>query len=173
LVSLPCCHAPEGLRFTFKPTIHHSPFTIVYMQRVKLTLPENFEFSTDIPVRITDINYGNHLGNDAVLSIIHEARVRYLATFGYGELKIESVGLIMSDAAIEFKNEAFYGDVITVYVKIADVSKVSFNIFYRLVKKEKGSEVLVANAKTAMVAFNYDKRKVMALPEGVVKKFPG
>jgi acyl-CoA thioester hydrolase len=141
------------------------------MQRVKLTLPEPFTFCTEIPVRITDINYGGHLGNDSVLSIIHEARMRYLATMNYKELTIEGVSLIMSDAAIEFKNEAFYGDVISVYVKIADVSKVSFNIFYKLVKRSDGNEVLIANAKTGMVAFNYDTRKVMALPAEAVRKF--
>ena len=143
------------------------------MQRVKLTLPNEFSFSTDIPVRITDINYGGHLGNDAVLSIIHEARMRFLAGYGYEELTIEGVSLIMSDAAIEFKNEAFYGDVITVYVTVADVSKVAFNIFYKLVKKESSGELLIANGKTGMVAFNYDTRKVMALPEAAVKKLLG
>jgi acyl-CoA thioester hydrolase len=141
------------------------------MQRVKLILPEDFIFCTDIPVRITDINYGGHLGNDAVLSIIHEARMRYLASFGYEELKIEGVSLIMSDAAIEFKNEAFYGDVISVYVKIADVTKVAFNIFYKLVKKSEENEMLIAIAKTGMVAFSYETRKVMTLPAEAVRNF--
>ena len=141
------------------------------MPRLKLNLPENFRFSTDIPIRITDINYGGHLGNDAVLSIIHEARMRFLASFGYEELTIEGVSLIMSDAAIEFKNEAFYGDVLTVYVTIDEVSKVAFSIFYKLVKKDADNEVLIALAKTGMVGFNYQTRKVMALPAEAVKKF--
>lgn len=141
------------------------------MPRLKLTLPENFRFSTDIPIRITDINYGGHLGNDAVLSIIHEARMRFLASLGYEELTIEGVSLIMSDAAIEFKNEAFYGDVLTVYVTIDEVSKVAFSIFYKLVKNDGEKEVPVAFAKTGMVAFNYDTRKVMALPDKALIKF--
>ena len=48
------------------------------MARVKLQLPANFLFSTEIPIRISDINYGGHLGNDAVLSIVHEARIQFL-----------------------------------------------------------------------------------------------
>jgi acyl-CoA thioesterase FadM len=43
------------------------------MARIKIELPQSFSFTCRIPVRITDINYGGHAGNDTVLSIIHEA----------------------------------------------------------------------------------------------------
>ncbi|MFL5774339.1 MAG: acyl-CoA thioesterase, partial [Flavisolibacter sp.] len=81
------------------------------MPRLKIQLPDQFTFSTLIPVRITDLNYGNHVGNDSMLSILHEARMQFLAQFGYTELEIEGVGIIMSDVSIEFKTEVFYGDV--------------------------------------------------------------
>jgi acyl-CoA thioester hydrolase len=45
------------------------------MPRVKIELPESWTFRTDIPIRITDINYGNHMGNDSFLGILHEARM--------------------------------------------------------------------------------------------------
>ena len=48
------------------------------MERIKLNLPEQFLFSTNIAVRITDINYGGHVGNDSFLSLIHEARQQFL-----------------------------------------------------------------------------------------------
>ena len=76
--------------------------------RVQLQLPETFSFQTEIPVRITDINYGNHLGNDAILSMMHEARVQFLQNLGYTELEFEGVGLIMSDTAIIYKGEGFF-----------------------------------------------------------------
>ena len=37
------------------------------MPRIKLELHEILIYSTEIPVRITDINYGGHLGNDSIL----------------------------------------------------------------------------------------------------------
>ena len=46
------------------------------MARIKLTLPERFPFTTTIPIRITDLNYGGHVGNDTVLALLHEARVQ-------------------------------------------------------------------------------------------------
>jgi len=34
------------------------------MQRIKIDLPEFFSFTTPIKIRITDLNYGGHVGND-------------------------------------------------------------------------------------------------------------
>ena len=138
------------------------------MARIKLTLPSTFTFSTQIPVRITDLNYGNHLGNDAVLSILHEARMQYLKCKGYTELEFAGFGLIMSDVAIEFKAEAFYGDVLKAYVTASEISRVGFELYYKLVKNEK--EEVVALAKTGMICFDYEKRKVTALPTEAAEK---
>ncbi len=80
------------------------------MSRIKIICPNHFVFSTSIPVHITDLNYGAHVGNDNVLSFLHEARVRYLQSIGYTEFNMEGIGLIMADAALIFKNEMYYGD---------------------------------------------------------------
>lgn len=140
------------------------------MTRVKLTLPENFPFSTKLPVRITDINYGGHVGNDAVLSLLHEARMQYLQSMGYTELQFAGVGLIMADAVIEFKGEAFYGDVLKAYVAAGDFSRIGFDLYYKLVKE---NETLVALAKTGMVCFDYEKRKVASVPQEAIEKLRG
>lgn len=136
------------------------------MARIRIDIPEHFPFSTTIPVRITDLNYGKHVGNDTILSMIHEARVQYLAHFGYEELNLGGPGLIMSDVGIEFKNELFYGDIVTASVAAGDFSKIAFDLYYKLEKPGK----LVAIAKTGMVCYDYAKRKVAAIPEEVMKK---
>ena len=51
-------------------------------QRIQINLPEHFCFSTRITVEVGHLNYGNHLANDAVLRIAHEARLRFLAAHG-------------------------------------------------------------------------------------------
>lgn len=134
------------------------------MTRIKIELPANFNFNTNIPVRITDLNYGGHVGNDTILSIIHEARVQYLASLGYSELNMEGASLIMADAAIEFKAELFYGDVITAYVTASEFSRVGFNLYYKLEKRSGDVIMDVAFAKTGMICFNYENRKVAKLP---------
>lgn len=134
------------------------------MSRIQLQLPETFSFSTTLTIRITDLNYGNHLGNDALLGLIHEARVQFLQSYSYTEMNTEGVALIMSDAAIEFKSEGFYGDSVKIYVTATDFSRVGFSIFYKLVKGTE--EKTLALAKTGMVCFNYTERKVTSLPAG-------
>lgn len=135
------------------------------MPRIKIEIPENILASLQIPVRITDINYGNHLGNDAFVSIVHEARVQWLYRHGYTELNIEGTGLIMSDLAVEFKNESFYGDLIKVEIAAGELSRVSFELYYRLSAKRDGQDILLANAKTGMICFDYGAKKVVMIPE--------
>jgi acyl-CoA thioester hydrolase len=143
------------------------------MARIKVELPEHFAFSTTIPVRITDLNYGNHVGNDTILSMIHEARVQFLQQLGYGELNLAGVGLIMSDVAIEFKSELFYGDAVIASVVAGDLTKISFDLYYKLEKKSGDTTHLVAVAKTGMVCYDYGKKKVAAIPEVVIVKLKG
>jgi acyl-CoA thioesterase FadM len=140
------------------------------MARIKIDLPANFTFSTTIPVRITDINYGGHVGNDTILSLLHEARVQFLAHHGYKELDLAGAELIMSDVAIEFKNELFYGDAITAWVTSGDFTKVSFDLFYKFEKAGSDKPAVIATAKTGMVCFNYEKKKVVAVPDEVKEK---
>jgi acyl-CoA thioester hydrolase len=135
------------------------------MARIKLEIPEKIIGTFIIPIRIADINYGNHVGNDAFVSIIHEARMQWLKQYDYTELKIEGIGLIMSDLAIEFKGESFYGDVVEVKLGAADVIRVGFDLYYQLFAKRNDENILLANAKTGMVCFDYDKRKVATIPE--------
>ena len=143
------------------------------MARIKVALPEQFAFSTTIPVRITDLNYGNHVGNDTILSMIHEARVQYLKQLGYGELDLAGVGVIMSDVAIEFKSELFYGEEVIVAVSVSDVTKISFDLYYKLEKRSGDITQLVAVAKTGMVCYDYGKKKVTAIPQEVSDKLKG
>lgn len=140
------------------------------MSRIRITLPDHFHFSTQIPIRITDLNYGNHVGNDAILSIIHEARMQFLKSLNYTELQFEGVGMIMSDVGIEFKAEAFYGDNIKAEVAVSNISKVSFDLFYRLSKTTAQQDVIVAIAKTGMVCYDYGMKKVTAIPEAANNK---
>lgn len=141
------------------------------MPRIKISLPQKFNFTTTIGIRITDLNYGGHVGNDTVLSLIHEARMQFLQHFNYTELEFAGISLIMSDVAIEFKNEVFYGDVLTALVTANDFTRVGFDVFYKLIKTMDGKEIVVALAKTGMVCFDYSNRKVATLPHGIKELF--
>ena len=67
------------------------------MARLKIDLPEKVISTVSIPVRITDINYGNHVGNNAIVEIIHEARVQFLQKNNFTEFDVAGTALIMSE----------------------------------------------------------------------------
>jgi len=135
------------------------------MARVTILTPKQFLFKTVVPVRITDINYGNHLGNDKVLSIIHEARVQFFAHLGGSELDIMGTGMIMADAAIQYRSECFYGTKIEILVAVDDISASTFDMLFLLRDSETGKEI--ARAITGMVCFNYAEKKIMRVPENL------
>jgi acyl-CoA thioesterase FadM len=143
------------------------------MSRTKLELPADFTFSTNIPVRISDINYGGHVGNDSILALIHEARVRFLDQFGFKELQVGNGGLIMRDVVIEFKRELFYGDTVKASVKAGDFSTSSFNLFYKLEKESANRPVLITAARTGMVCYDYQSKKITLLTDEVKSKLSG
>ena len=137
--------------------------------RIKLDLPTQFLQGTyQIPVRISDINYGNHTGNDSIVSIIHEARMQWLKQYNYSELNIDGVGLIMADLSIEFSNESFYGDVIIVELAVDEISKVSFDLYYLLTVNRDQNSIIIAKAKTGLVCYNYELKKITAIPPSLL-----
>jgi acyl-CoA thioester hydrolase len=138
------------------------------MPRIKIELPKKFIFRTEIPIRITDINYGGHLGNDSLLSIIHEARMRFLQQLSYTESNVEGVGIIMIDSAIQYKSEGFYGDDLLVEIAVNDFTAIGCDFVYRVTNKNSTREI--ALAKTGIVFFNYEKRKTVPVPPEFKKK---
>ncbi|MDP3929769.1 MAG: thioesterase family protein [Bacteroidota bacterium] len=137
------------------------------MARIKLEIPAQIAFSTLIPVRISDLNYGNHLANHVYLEMMQEARMQFLAQFGYSEKNLAGVGVIMGDTAIVYKQECFYGDVLRIEVCAADFGVRSFDLLYRFSKADNS---LVCEAKTGMVCFDYHLRKTVAVPQEFIEK---
>jgi acyl-CoA thioester hydrolase len=141
------------------------------MARVKIELPERLLFKTELTVRSDDLNYGKHLANDRILAFAHEARVQFLKSLGYGELDFSGQGLIMSEAIVSFRAEAFQGDHLIIEVGVTDVTKFTFDLIYRVTDKSTKKEV--ALIKTGMVCFDYEKKKVALISQEAKDKLNG
>ena len=141
------------------------------MDRIKLTLPESFSFSTIIRVRITDLNYGGHVGNDSFLSLIHEARQQFLISYGYSELNFAGASLIMADVGIEYRAELNYGDEVKISVAATGFDKVGFDIFYLLEVMKEDKMIIAGKVKTGMICYDYSAKKKIAIPLDAIAKF--
>lgn len=138
------------------------------MNRVKVALPQRFPFATTMRVRITDLNYGGHVGNDAFLSFIHEARQQFLESFGYSELHFAGTSLIMADVAIEYKAELHYGDELRISVAADEFDKIGFDIYYLLELVTPEHTTVAGKAKTGMMCYDYSAKKRVAVPREAI-----
>ena len=133
--------------------------------RIKIQEPERYIFDTVYTIAVGDLNYGNHLSNDKLLSIAHECRMRFLVSRGWTEMDMAGVSLIQGDAAVVYHSEGFYGDEIQVHIGIMDVARVIFDMVYKMVNRTKNKDLAVV--KTGMVCYDYDQKKVVSLPDEI------
>ena len=139
------------------------------MARIQIDLPEKFLFITELTIRASDLNYGNHVGHDRVLTLMQEARVEFYRTLGFkNELNFEGdVGQVIADVAVEYKSESFLADRWIIKLGVSDFSKYGFDMFYLVENKVTGKEV--ARGKTGIVCFDYGTRKVARIPAVLLK----
>ena len=133
------------------------------MPRIKLNPLENYTFYTEIKVRITDLNYGGHLGNDTLLSLTHEARTAFLAKHGLSEKDFAGVSLILGDLAVVYQNEAFAGDVLRFEVAASEPTRCGFRLFFRVTRPS--GQKPIALVENGMVCFDYQNRSTKRLPQ--------
>lgn len=135
------------------------------MPRLKLKPREAYAYSCTITVRTTDLNYGGHLGNDTLLSLVHEARVAFLASHGLSELDFGGSSLIMGDTAIVYLGEAFAGDELRFEMAAAEPSATGFRLFTRVTRPRDAAPI--ALVENGMVCFDYQARRTAKIPASV------
>ena len=138
------------------------------MARIEIASPKEYVFSTDIPIRISDINRARHLAHHAVLPIMEEARVRFMRSIGYPEENMDGVSFITVDAGIVYKKQGFYGQTLRIEIAVLDFSRKGCDIIYRISNAETGDEMV--RAKTGMLFFDYREQKVVAVPDEFRRK---
>jgi acyl-CoA thioesterase FadM len=82
-------------------------------------------------------------------------------------MDVAGAGIIMVDAAVQYITEGFYGDILTLEVGVKDITKTGCDIVYQLTNKKTGKEIAIV--KTGIVFFDYEKRKVVPIPEEFLK----
>ncbi len=138
------------------------------MGRLKLVEQPVYKFSYDYTVKVRDINYGNHLGNDALVGVLHEARIDMLHSLGCSELNLgdNETGLIMGDLVINFMKESFMHDELIVYTQVDDLKNSSFRVYYKVVR----CPDTIALAETGLVAVNYNEKGIGSIPDFFIKQ---
>lgn len=137
------------------------------MPRVKVNMPERFLFSMEYPVRFSDLDYAKHLNNVAMVHVLHEARLQFLASLGFTESNIFGLGMVVTDMAVEYRSESFANDVLVVEVGIRQFNRYGCDICFQVTNS--ALERVVCNAKMGVVFFDFDKHKIALVPPAFKK----
>lgn len=138
------------------------------MARIHIDIPEPFIYTTTIDTRISDINYGHHVGHDTLISILHEARVRFLNHHGFNEGDINGTGLVIADMAVAYLSQSFYPDQLQIDITVADFNQYGCDIYYQASRA--ATRKILLKAKTGIVFFDYHNAKVAPIPDGFIQK---
>ncbi len=139
------------------------------MARAKIELSDILHFSTEIVLRVDDMNYGNHMGNEKVLILAQECRVRFLQSIGCSEFDVFGASIIQADAVIVYKSEGHIGDVIKAGLSVQEISKSSFDLYY--IFENLTTKKVLAQVKTGMVFYDYKKAAIVNTPDAFAKRF--
>jgi acyl-CoA thioester hydrolase len=136
------------------------------MPKIKINEHRSYPFSTDLKVRVSDLNYGAHLGYDRILGLVHQARVEMFDGMGVSETDLGDgrTGLVAADLVVVYQGEAFVNDVLEIAILPVEVGPISFRLAHRVRMKKNGKSV--ALMEIGFVAFNYEKHCMAKLPDG-------
>ncbi|MFA6878453.1 MAG: thioesterase family protein [Fusobacterium sp.] len=120
-------------------------------------------FSTSYKVRVDDINYGGHMGNERALILFQQTRTEWLNSIELDELNIgEEKGIIQLESHVYYLKEVVFGEELLCAIKNIEVVKSSFDIFYEV--KNKNNEIVIKGS-TRMMAFDYKRKKISRIPK--------
>lgn len=132
------------------------------MARVKVSMPEEFLFTMEYPVRFSDLDYAKHLNSVAMVHVLHEARLQFLASLGLTESNVFGLGMVVTDMAIDYRSESFAKDILVIEVGVARFNKYGCDICFQITNS--ALERVVCNAKQGVVFFDFDKHKIAPVP---------
>lgn len=119
-------------------------------------------FTTTLTVTVEHINYGGHLAHDRLITLMHEARLRFFDRLGQSEVDFYGIGLILKSLNVNYRQEVFRGEQLTFAISITNVRGSAFTLHY-----EMGNQAgeMVATADVVLVGFDYGNRRVARLPD--------
>jgi len=136
------------------------------MPQTKIDPHFNVLFHCDIQVRVADLNYGNHLGNDRILSYFHEGRALWLSQNNLSEQDVGGCGLIMTGATIEYLKQAHLHQHLTLTLGVREVGKARFTIVYQLTNRQ--TNHAIALGETHMGCFDYQRQRPARAPQALL-----
>lgn len=135
------------------------------MQRLGLEFPQaQCLHRHALTVRIGDINYGRHLGHDAIVGLLHEARAQAFEALGHHEWDVAGHPSVVAELAIEYLGESRWGDELVVETAILPAEGKALTVYQRLERPADARSVAVA--RIGLVLLDPEQGRPVDVPSG-------
>ena len=111
-------------------------------------------------VRFRDLDPMGHVNNAVFLTYIESARAAFLQHLGAVQT-LEDLAIIVARIEIDFRAPVRFGDEVEVSVRVSRFGEKSFDLEHEL--RVAGN--LVAEARTVLVTYDYERREPVAIPD--------
>ena len=111
-------------------------------------------------VRFRDVDGAGHVNNAVFLTYIEGARFEYMRHLGLLR-PIDDLGMILARVEIDFRAPIEFGDDIDIGARVGRFGTKSFDLDHALYVGDR----LVAEARTVLVAYDYERRESIPLPD--------
>lgn len=140
------------------------------MARTKIKIPNNAKplYSHLFTISINDINYGGHMGNERILILSQELRIKYLNEIRQSEISFfpeEDIpsGLILTEAVINYHQEVFWGESLLAKLYLGEVTPSHFELYSLFFKQSPSSQNAVCTCKVNLSLYDYNLRKILKI----------
>ena len=143
------------------------------MPKVKVQKLKNYPIFNTQTIRVSDLNYGNHLAYDRVLSLAHQARVEIFSDWNVTEFDLgdQKTGLVVSDVAVNYQGEGALNDDLRIEIAATEIGAVTFRLNHCFTSSKTGSDI--ALAEIGFVGFDYVSKSPGRLPATFTEKLKG
>ena len=131
---------------------------------------EGYKHKTPIQIRFKDIDLLGHVNNANHFTYLEYARVKYFDELAGTKINWNENGLILAKATLDYKLPILIHDKVFVYTKCSRIGNKSFDLSYSIIKDENGKEIILAEAMTVLVCYDYKKNQSISIPEEWKKK---
>ncbi len=131
---------------------------------------EGYKHKTPIQIRFKDVDLMGHVNNANHFTYLEIARAKYFDDVVGEEVDWLKEGIILAKSTCDYKMPILFNDKVFVYTKCARIGNKSFELSYAIIKNKNGKEIVLAEATTIQVCFNYEKRENILMPSTWRKK---
>lgn len=124
---------------------------------------DHFKYKTSIELRFADIDMLGHVNNATYFTYMEIGRTKYWKHAINWDWK--KTGVVIGQASIDYIAPIYLEDKVSMYVRTSRLGSTSFDLEYLIVKTVNGAEITCSKGKTVCVAFDYQTKKPIPIPD--------